>query len=118
MKHIIRLFVFLFVTLGVALAADAVVVTADTGGITASNLVLWLTPVIVPLVIALVKKFQPQIPSWVLPLAAPVLGVVIDVINSYALGQANNLIVAALLGLAGVGVREIKDQLTPTKPTP
>ena len=117
MKHIIRLFLFLFVTLGVALAADAVVVTASNG-ITASNLVLWLTPVIVPLVIALAKSWAPQIPSWALPLIAPVLGVVIDVINSYASGQANNLVVAALLGLAGVGVREIKDQLTPAKPTP
>lgn len=96
----------------VLLAQDAPATTASAG-ITAANLVLWLTPIITPLAIAGFKKVLPQLPSWTLPILAPLLGMALDLINHFATGANLNLATATLLGLAGVGVREIKDQLTP-----
>jgi hypothetical protein len=98
-----------------AFAADAVAPVAATG-LAASDIVQWLTPVLVPLLIAGLKKVLPSIPGYLLPIIAPVLGVVLDLINSFATSHATNLWAAAALGLAGVGVREVKDQLSPAKP--
>lgn len=115
-----RLILLLLALFPVALfASDA----ASTGNVTADNIVSWLTPILVPLVLAGLKKISPSIPSWVIPIAAPVLGVLIDLANSYATGHSSNLLVAAGLGLAGVGLREIKDQIKPAanggwSPTP
>lgn len=100
----------LFATIALAQAASP---SDPTATLTASNVVTWLTPVLVPLVIAGVKKFSPSIPSWVLPVIAPVLGVLLAYINQLATAQSANFLLAAALGLAGVGVREVKDQLVP-----
>lgn len=89
-----------------------------SAGVTANNLVQWLTPVIVPLVIAGLKKLVPKIPVFILPIVAPLLGIAIDYVNTLATAHSSNFLAAAALGLAGVGVREIKDQLTPAKPDP
>ena len=78
----------------------------------ANTIVTYATPVIVPLVIALVKKVKPNIPSVVIPIIAPILGAVIGIIASVATNNQGNIILAAVLGMAGVGLREIKDQLT------
>lgn len=86
-----------------------------TGNAAADSILTWLTPLVVPLIIAAKKKFFPSIPSWLLPILAPLLGVLLDVINTYALGHQSNVLLAALLGLAGVGVREVKDQLVPAR---
>lgn len=80
----------------------------------ASQIITFATPVIVPIVIAGIKAVKPKIPTWILPLIAGPLGGLLDVINHYATGSASNLVVAVLLGLAGVGVREVVDQLKPT----
>lgn len=77
-----------------------------------------LTPVIVPIVIAGVKAIKPNIPSWALPVMAGPLGVLIEYINHLATGSATNFLAAVLLGLAGVGVREVVDQLKPAPAEP
>jgi hypothetical protein len=82
----------------------------------ADSIITWLTPLLVPLIIAVKKKFAPLIPSWALPILAPVLGMILDYVNTLATSHQSNLLLAALLGLAGVGVREVKDQLVPAKP--
>jgi len=110
-------FVSLFSTFAVIVPAHTSTTTTHPL-FTAAGLVTLLTPVIVPLVIAGVKKVLPQIPTWLLPVLAPILGVVADLINSWASGAQTNLALAAVLGLAGVGVREVKDQLLPPKTTP
>jgi len=64
-----------------------------------------LIPILVPLEIAAVKKLAPMLPSWLLPILAPILGgfqAGITGISSVGAG--------AVLGLAGVGVREAVDQ--------
>lgn len=79
----------------------------------ANSIVSIGTPILVPLIIALFKKVSPKIPTWALPALAPILGALVGVISNYALAANGNLVVAAALGLAGVGVREIIDQLKP-----
>ncbi len=86
---------------------------AAVGGITSANLVTWLTPVLVPLVLAGLKLVAPKLPTWVIPVAAPVIGILIDFVNSLATSHARNFLVAAALGLAGVGLREVKENLKP-----
>lgn len=88
---------------------SAVDVTSPT------SIVQWLTPLLVPLIITYVRKWQPQIPSWVWPTLAPVLGAVATLIESAITKGDHSVLVGALLGLAGVGVREIKTNLIPPK---
>jgi len=99
-------------------AADTPVagLAAPSAGITAENIIAWLTPILVPLIIAGMKFLAPKIPGWLLPILAPVLGIAIDALGSLATGQAGNVWMAALLGLAGVGLREAKDQLGKSVP--
>jgi hypothetical protein len=110
----------LMIVIAVALSATALAQNAAAAGteITADNVVLWLTPVVVPMLIALVKKVLPQVPSWALPIIAPLLGVALEVINSLATTQAANFWAAAALGLAGIGVREVADQVKKAVPKP
>ena len=115
---IVALMGLLFVSM--AFAQDAAATAAATAaapsamaGITSANIVTWLTPVLVPLVLAGLKLVAPKLPTWVIPIAAPVLGMLIDFVNSLATSHASNLLVAAALGLAGVGLREVKENLSP-----
>lgn len=75
------------------------------------NLLMLLIPVLVPLVIAIGKFFVPKVPGWILPIVAPALGVLIDYINTLVSGTNASPLIGALLGSAGVGVREIYDQV-------
>lgn len=80
---------------------------------TADQIIQFATPVIVPLILAGVKSVLPKLPSWTIPILAPVLGIAVDIVNSAATSHASNLWAAAALGLAGVGIREVKDQIAP-----
>jgi hypothetical protein len=77
----------------------------------ASNPWMMLVGIAVPLLIALAKQEIPKLPGWALPILAPLLGAGAD----YLLGLAgmNNAgpLIGAAYGLAGVGLREIKDQV-------
>tara|TARA_R110000868_G_scaffold329464_1_gene590306 strand:+ start:108 stop:458 length:351 start_codon:yes stop_codon:yes gene_type:complete len=79
--------------------------TASTG------LILTLIPLLVPLAVACIKFLLPKVPKALLPILAPAIGAGIDAVASYATGHQSNLIAAALLGSAGVGLREIFDQV-------
>ncbi len=77
-----------------------------------SQIGLPLVAVLVPLIVAVVKKLLPQIPSMVLPIIALLLGPAMDFVISLLPGvESSSTVMAALAGLAGVGLREIKDQV-------
>lgn len=79
----------------------------------ATQIVTFATPVIVPLLIAGIKALKPKIPTWLFPLLAGPLGALLEYINHLVMGGNMNIAIAVLLGLAGVGVREVVDQLKP-----
>lgn len=71
-----------------------------------------LIPAAVPLVIAVVKLLLPRIPKVWLPILAPVLGALADIFIQGAQGGAIQAPwLGAALGAAGVGLREIADQV-------
>jgi hypothetical protein len=70
----------------------------------------WLV-IVVPLVIAALKLAVPKIPSSWLPIIAPLLGVLGDGLTSYFSGNPVNPTLGALYGAAGVGIREVIDQV-------
>lgn len=72
---------------------------------------LLLIPVVTPLIIAGVKWLVPKIPTPWLPVLAPMLGASLDVIAHFAAGTTLTVWLGALLGLCGVGVRELCDQI-------
>jgi hypothetical protein len=94
-----------------SLALAQTVAVVSTGNPTADSILTWLTPVIVPLIIAGVKKVLPSLPTVLLPVLGPVLGAVLDIINHVATGASTNLWAALALGAAGVGLREVVDQV-------
>lgn len=67
--------------------------------------------VLVPLVVAAVKWWKPNIPKPWLPIIAALLGPVFDQAIAYVAGIEATGWQAALLGLAGIGLRELKDQI-------
>lgn len=92
------------------MAADA---PQTAGGAPAAalhlSLLQLLLPVGTPIVIALIKALAPRIPSWCIPILAPSLGAIADLVANQTVGAS--MIASALLGLSGVGVREIQHQV-------
>ena len=79
---------------------------------------LALVTVAVPLIVAFIKKkVFPNIPSVYLPLIAVAIGLAATYLLSVASLTTVNPVWGALLGAAGVGLREIKDQILPASPT-
>jgi hypothetical protein len=81
-----------------------------------NNLVESLIPVLVPVILALLKHFLPRLPKLWLPILAPVLGAAIEALASGEFGAGTSL--GAALGAAGVGLREILDQLRKSSRSP
>ena len=75
-----------------------------------------LIPVAVPLLIWGMKTLVPKLPKQSLPMIALGLGVAADWVIAFAAGGDFTPIVGALLGLAGVGLREATKHLKPAKP--
>lgn len=77
---------------------------------------------LVPIIVAGTKKYIPPSLTWLTPILAMVLGPIADMISQKATGVGVGTAAAAALGLAGVGLREIVNQLTkamtPAPPTP
>ena len=70
-----------------------------------------LIALLVPLAVAFIKTaVWPSIPTWALPILAAGLGPAFDAGIAWAAGTEATGWVAVLLGLAGVGLRELKDQ--------
>jgi hypothetical protein len=77
--------------------------------------VMALITALVPLVIAGAKAAAARIPTWVLPIAAPLIGAGLDIAAHYiGLTEGTQPIFAAIFGMAGTGLREIVDQLRKT----
>jgi ABC-type thiamin/hydroxymethylpyrimidine transport system permease subunit len=72
---------------------------------------VWLViiPILVPIFIAVAKFFIPKIPSVAIPIIAPIMGALVDWLTTGTFGQGT--IMGAIAGSAGVGLREIVDQL-------
>jgi len=70
---------------------------------------------ITPVLIEVIKWAAPKIPGKIIPIVAPALGAMADMAGSYAGLWASNPIAGALLGMAGVGLRELYDQLMKSK---
>jgi hypothetical protein len=90
-----------------ALVTDPVAPSSQT----AADVIAALTPIIVPILIWGVKLATDRIPKEALPILAAALGVLADYVNTLVTAGGHGIIVGALLGLAGVGVREVTDQL-------
>jgi hypothetical protein len=92
-----------------ALAAEAGAPPASTAP--AVDWAQLLIPLLTPILIAGAKLLAPKIPSTLLPIIAPILGAGLDILLHYAGMGTGGPILGAILGSAGVGVREIVDQL-------
>lgn len=79
-----------------------------------TSVITILTPILAPLAVALAKTISARLPRWTLPLIAGLIGGLIDIcaalLTSHEFSGANGV----LLGLAGVGLRELVDQLRKT----
>lgn len=80
------------------------------------QIILAAIPVFSPLLVAFVKKVTDSIPKQYYPVLAVVFGTGLDLLNSYATGVGACTWYGPVLGLAGVGVREIYDQFVHPKP--
>jgi hypothetical protein len=118
------IFTLLMLLLGTMLvwAADAPQ-PPEGGTLTATSwqaVLVALIPVLVPVIIAVIKLaltfWGSKIPKVLPPLLAPVLGALLDLIINQHLGTGT--VWGAVLGSAGVGLREIVDQLRNLGATP
>lgn len=75
-----------------------------------------LIPVLTPLLVMGVRAFLPKVPSKFYPLIAALVGVALDLVAHYSLGTTLSPLAGFALGLAGVGLREVKDQLSKPQP--
>lgn len=92
-------------------AAEAGAVAPATPSTNTNTLLLALIPVLVPLIIAIGKWALPKVPAWILPILAPALGALVDFLTTWATGATSSPALGAILGSAGVGVRELLDQV-------
>lgn len=75
------------------------------------QMIVVIIPVLTPLIIALLKKAVASLPPVALPILAPIVGVIIEAV-AQAFGVSSvGAAGGALLGLSGVGVREVVDQV-------
>lgn len=82
------------------------------------NAILTLAvPVLAPILTAGVKWLTPRIPPYLLPMICTGLGTLAVYITQWSTGTQTNAAIAIGLGLAGIGVREVLDQLRPSTPT-
>jgi hypothetical protein len=75
------------------------------------TLYLSLIPVLVPVAIALLKALFAKLPSRWLPVLAPIIGGVIEGAMAVSGLVDNTSGIGVVLGAAGVGLRELLDQL-------
>lgn len=108
MKKLIAMLVIFFVVIAFGVPVFAATDVASGGSAVTSWLMTLLIPILAPLAIEFLKKLLPVIRNaldstkltWVYPLIAAVIGVVID----YLAGLGNGPTIAAVSGLAGVGL--------------
>lgn len=69
-----------------------------------------LIPVLTPMIIGLVKLSIRRVPREFLPVLAAILGILLDCLARLSGYEGVGIGYGAMLGLAGVGVREALDQ--------
>lgn len=69
------------------------------------------TPFVAPILTAVVKKVMSKLPSVAIPPIAIALGVLVNAVGSVTLGSDVNIIKAVLLGMSGIGLRELVTQI-------
>lgn len=77
-----------------------------------SPITIWqaLIPILAPIVAGAIKRFTPKLPRWIVPIIPVALGALADFIMSRAGLSEGNGLMGAILGAAGVFVREVSDQ--------
>lgn len=102
------------------LALPAMAFAQDTGTPVEASIWTTLVPaivtILVPLAIALTKKWIPAIPKWLLPILAPLLGAGLAILGDVAAGENVGLIMGAVYGGLGTWLREFIDQLKKAAP--
>lgn len=84
-----------------------------TGGELLNSLFLVLVAVIAPMITRLAKYLIPKIPSSALPFLSPALVWLINIASTAAGGPHVSGWLALILGAAGTGLREVKEQIVP-----
>ncbi len=94
------------------LAATGPLADPSSAGVTSSS-APWelIIPVLVPVVIAAIKWLLPKVPAVALPIVAPVLGAGLEIVLHFAGLADGNSVTGLILGAAGVGLREVLDQV-------
>lgn len=98
-----------------------IILLAANGQPAAQSLLQQLLPflitALVPGIIAIVKLLLPKIPGWLLPILAPVIGILLGYIQTIIPGADADPIKAAIMGGLGVCLREIYDQIKKAIPS-
>jgi len=89
-----------------------------TAGELWNSLLLVLVAVIAPMITRLSKFLIPKIPSSALPFLSPALIWLINLVSTYAGGPHVSGWLALILGAAGTGLREVKEQIVPSLKLP
>lgn len=74
--------------------------------VTASDFWAYGIAIVVPLVVGLFKKLVPRLPTWLLPISSPFVGLAIGALLKLAGAQGFGWWDSALAGAAGVMLRE------------
>lgn len=86
-------------------------VEAPTAPAAPGNWIVNLIPLIVPIIVAGIKLALPRLPKAWLPVVAVGLGAGLDLVSHWTTGSASSPLLGAIMGAAGVGIREILDQV-------
>ncbi len=116
MKNYLSLTLFMFAG---AVLAQTNTVPVPPGPVSGSGMSLLLTliPLVVPLIVAAAKAGIGKLPTWTLPILATALGAGLNAILTLSGQEHTTVLNGAFLGAAGVGVREIYDQIKGTVQT-
>lgn len=111
MKTLLAVLVSLVMLPVLALAQTNSVPELTVPGSDGTSLLLIVIPLVVPILVAIGKFMIPKLPTWTLPIIAPALGALVDYLTTLVTGGTSSPVLAATLGSAGVGLRELIDQL-------
>jgi hypothetical protein len=70
-----------------------------------------LIPFASPLLVAVIKGLAPKVPKVCLPIVTPIIGAGLAIVLQYSAGSTATGLDGAILGAAGVALREGLDQL-------
>lgn len=113
LKWAITLFVFAVIMLAWSvMGQDAPPTETPPAEPFGTGLLMVVIPVISTVLVFLFKWVFPKLPKASLPIIAPIVGWLIDVVSTAMGGPDINPVLAAALGSTGVGLREIADQLS------